>query len=459
VIALTHALRSLLMLALIAAPMLHSTTPMSISARLVRDINPAAASAAPIAFAHVNGTLFFAPYDGGMHSLTLWKSDRAALSAQRVKIVYPTNLTAVGDTLFFAGNDIATGTELWKSDGTTAGTVLVKDLETSIGYASFPSSLIDVDGTLFFLALGDSNTSVGLWKSDGTTAGTVLITKITTGYISGPMAALNGILYFVKVNGVNGRELWRSDGTAAGTVMVKDVNPGGPSLIGPLVLFNGALFFDAHSSAFGTELWRSDGTADGTTIVKDVIPGPDGSYPVRLSDINGELFFVANDPAYGRELWKSDGTTDGTVKVKTIAAGPVVSFSTQFANAGGTLFFTVDDSQGNAELWKSDGTTDGTLVVTKRASIDRLIPFGFNPEVLFIGYEVTTGFEIWQSDGTAVGTRLFQDIAPGVESSNPSFFIQVGSTIFFTADDGVHGVELWAIAAPPVFTYLPMLRT
>ena len=92
----------------------------------------------------------------------------------------PGSLTALGNTLYFSANDGVNGTELWKSDGTAAGTVLVKDIFPSVSWSSSPRYLTAVGNTLFFSAN----------------------------------------------DGVNGEELWRSDGTAAGTVLVKDIFPG-----------------------------------------------------------------------------------------------------------------------------------------------------------------------------------------------------------------------------------------
>ena len=85
--------------------------------------------------------------------------------------------------LFFIANDGIRGEELWKSDGTAAGTVLVRDIVSGIG-GSLPSNLVNVSGTL----------------------------------------------YFTAANSVGGRELWKSNGTAAGTVRVKDISPGGEQL-------------------------------------------------------------------------------------------------------------------------------------------------------------------------------------------------------------------------------------
>ena len=135
----------------------------------------------------------------------------------------PTNLVEVGGTLYFAAFDGVNGRELWKSDGTQAGTVMVKDIRPG-SLSSSPDKLTNVGGTLYFTA-NDGTSGTELWKSDGTEAGTVLVKDITpgSGSYSPPTNLINvgGILYFTASDGVNGRELWKSDGTEAGTVMVR----------------------------------------------------------------------------------------------------------------------------------------------------------------------------------------------------------------------------------------------
>ncbi len=92
---------------------------------------------------------------------------------------YPDQLTIVNGTLFFRANDGTNGTELWKSNGTEAGTIIVKDINPGSG-ASVPEHLTDVNGTLFFQA-GDSTNGFELWKSDGSEAGTIMIKDINPG--------------------------------------------------------------------------------------------------------------------------------------------------------------------------------------------------------------------------------------------------------------------------------------
>src|SRR5262249_26967227 len=148
---------------------------------------------------------------------------------------YPSCLTNVNGTLFFAAEDGVHGRELWKSDGTEAGTVLVKDIKPG-REGGLPTKGYDWHVT----AVGRSQSFVDddgvhgeeLWKSGGTKAGTVLVKDINPGargsrtrLDSEPMIDVNGILYFGADDGVHGRELWKSDGTEAGTVLVKDINP------------------------------------------------------------------------------------------------------------------------------------------------------------------------------------------------------------------------------------------
>ncbi len=126
------------------------------------------------------------------------------------ELLYPQFLTNVNGTLFFRAYDAAHGLELWKSDGTEAGTVLVKDIVPGTDHSS-PYELTDVNGTLFFLAY-DAAHGHELWKSDGTEAGTVLVKDIVPGTASSypySLTDVNGTLFFIANDGTGNSHLWK----------------------------------------------------------------------------------------------------------------------------------------------------------------------------------------------------------------------------------------------------------
>jgi ELWxxDGT repeat protein len=448
---------------------------------LVMDINPlvdVSPSSRPRYLTDVNGTLFFTATDTA-HGSDLWKSDGTAAGTVLVKDfnsgtlfprgLYPTNLTNVNGTLFFSADDGVNGRELWKSDGTDAGTVMVKDIFpgthlysafTSVPNESDPRDLTNVNGTLFFTA-DDGLHGREVWKSDGTAAGTVLVKDVNPAGANGSnypseLTNVNGTIFFEADDGVHGRELWKSDGSAVGTVLVLDINPGSSGSAGyGLTNVNGTLFFTAYNGQPGADLWKSDGTAAGTVLVKDVNPGTALIQPVNLTNVNGTLFFTQYDAA-GAELWKSDGTADGTVLVKNVYPGSptvnggVVATQDSLTNVNGTLFFAADDGVHGRQLWKSDGSAAGTVLVTDLSpGGDPRYLTNVNGTVFFSAYDGTPGYQdqayqVWKSDGTAAGTKVVQDIPnPNAFGQIPFHLTNVNGTLFFAADDGVHGLELW----------------
>jgi len=68
--------------------------------------------------------------------------------------------------------------------------------------------------------------------------------------------------------------------------------------------------------------------------------------------------------------------------------------------------------------------------------------------LFFTADDGLAGTELWRSDGTTAGTVLVEDIGPYPTESRPEFLTVVGGTLFFTAADGVHGRELWALHLP-----------
>ena len=500
-------------------------------ARLVKDIYPGPSDGNPYDLAPVGDMIFFIA-DDGIHGYELWKSDGTPEGTGMVKDIYPGeesglpefilksyryHLVELNGILYFSANDGVHGDELWMSDGTEEGTVLVKDIRDDEYRGSSISYLTISDGVLFFRA-DNSATGSELWMSDGTPDGTVLVHDICQGTYGSNLSDIvsyNGMILFSANDCLHGKELWQSDGTSSGTQMVKNIfadhqsyaEDGNPDY---LAVCNGSVFFRAENEN-GAELWSSNGTEGGTVQVLDIEPGEDGSWPKNLVCDGQNLLFTANTSVYGNELWKSDGTSPGTVLVKDISSGSASTDFSGFARTNTDVFFSAESAEFGIELWKTDGTEDGTLLVKDtRPGPTGGIPYYLSPigDTLYFsaatvsgefypigndfytqgsrqiwssnGTEETTAaltnvndvtddaliknitrvgdlvyfsiqkysgsnnfIELWRSDGTEEGTWKIENSYTNTEFIQLSEFTDINGTLFFSAYDGTYGEELW----------------
>ena len=375
---------------------------------------------------------------------------------------YPYNFTEVMGEMYFRASDGSSGTELWKSDGTAAGTVLVKDINPGCESSS-PEELTAAGSRIFFRARTMEH-GEELWVSDGTAAGTHLVVDLghgTDGY-GGPRsswpshfcAASDGTVFFTAEDINNERRLWRSDGTEAGTVLVENITEGGPLSPQSITAIGDQLFFSASSPSKGYELWKCETPDSVPEVVKDISPGTDGSFPESLTAVNGTLFFTAgNQYNYSwdyrnRELWKSDGTEMGTMQVTDIAPGSGTSDPYGMTEFNGELYFRARSSGYNYELWKADGMGSYSLVKDIYPGSNASYPYGFTVAgglLFFQASDGTHGYELWATDGTPNGTNLVADINPGSNGSDPYYFTSFNGQLYFAARDGDmdHGRELW----------------
>lgn len=424
----------------------------------------------------------------------LWITDGTKEGTKLVKDIYPGTTGAepqddfalLNGFLYFSASTPAEGRELWRTNGTEAGTTMVKDITPGPGGSALKGRF-DIGSTGSYLLLNVTTLATGyeLWRSDGTDAGTFLLKDINPGTASSNPAAYqvyNGTVLFWAERDAEGRELWRTDGTEAGTQLVKDIRTGTASSINTgfpmlnasiLYPFNNRMLFIANDGASGDEIWTTDGTEAGTHLLADINPGPEGSFysmnapfaSMFLSvAMNGKLYFTAYKESIGAELWETDGTTGGTKLFKEILPGmdggiPYLMPNFKFDNTTGWpvhqgpvfYFLFGQPADGGVELWKSNGTDAGTVKVETIKTTDSDFNGGsyvYTASGFYFSVDDGVhGGELWKSDGTESGTKLVIDLNPFIDfsdgtpqSSDISFFpFTINNFILFTATDGDNG--------------------
>lgn len=376
----------------------------------------------------------------------------------------------------FAAISPTFGSELWITDGTIAGTRLVRDIYPGKTSSEPHDDFALLNGALYFTA-STANEGREIWRTDGTEAGTSLVKDIVTGpggsALKGryDISSTGSYLLFNSTTAATGYELWRSDGTDAGTYLLKDINPnGGSSTPSAFHVYNGIVLFWAETADEGRELWRTDGTVGGTSLVKDIRTGPSSSintgFPMPnvsvLYPFNNRMLFMADDGISGEEIWTTDGTTAGTYRLQDINAGPDRSFVSLPSSVvlNGKLYFAAYQQGSGSELWETDGTTAGTKLFKEiLPGLDGGFPF-LMPNFKFngtsswpvhqgsyfyfmFGLPANGGVELWKSDGTDAGTVKVKVINTLESDFGNLSYVYTSAGLYFSVDDGVHSDELW----------------
>ncbi|MEQ9101762.1 MAG: choice-of-anchor D domain-containing protein [Imperialibacter sp.] len=387
-------------------------------------------------------------YESGLYSTGIFKYNLISGSLEEVWSSSNTEIIrampTISEIIYFSFDS-----ELWKTDGSAAGTELVKTLDGNlrgtIGGYEMPN------GDIVFFA-SDVEHNYEIWKTNGTELGTTLLKDIYPGIISSyPLSPViyNEELFFSAADDKHGTELWKTDGTESGTVMLLDANTqykniqmesstvtteglfftsginsqGKPNLYktssedhleqlafesGALVLAEFSNFVTYNDLPFifvkniGIEgsafLGLAKYSDDKLEIVKEISGG------ISLRNVGDKLFFPANSPGTGRELWVSDGTTEGTYEITDIAPDQDDAFDT-------------DDDDFHIEK--------------------------FNEKYFFSANDQSNGYELWVSDLTPEGTTLIKDINPGSNNSKPRDFTIFDSQLLFLAENASNKSSIW----------------
>lgn len=457
--------------------------PTSATFGLLKNIAPDLGYSNPQSLINVGGTLYFSAF-GETTGRELWRVADPNIGAELVADLAagatgsnPTELTAFNGKLVFAALPTGSPTPkvLYISDGTPAGTHPLKDLGPGTNLI-YSSCLSVVGNRIYFIASGSDGKGFGAWISDGTDAGTVDINPGGMSYggcapgVPGFAAAGSKVL-FQASDAPRGSELWRTDGTVAGTTFLRDIVPGAPgsSPTRFVSIGNHACFSAKQDGANDEEPWCSDGTAQGTVSLGDLNSGSDGSQPLSFTRVGNALVFSAfSPPTYNRRMWRSDGTLDSAVPLSS-GYNPMyslVGLQTQtFPGSGTRPDPPRAEFDGNLIYYSCEGTTSklciqdvrpgfeailgGLFVIasgTNSGGIDQLHVFP-GGDALMSCWTATAGRELCRFNSASGAADVpLADIAPGAASSSPEQITLVGDNIYFTADDGAHGRELWALS-------------
>lgn len=429
---------------------IRSQTPV-----LIKDISPGSSHSNPLYMTAFGDRVFFIA-DDGEHGQEPWISNGTESGTSMILDMYPgTNepfyarnpLVAEG-LVYFIGNDGINGGELWVTDGSAEGTRMLKDLHPGKSPSMLDLSfMVEMGGMVYFApregggGIPDTR-GIELWKTDGTTEGTVIVKDIVPGAHSSlvdHIVATNNLIYFAAQNDEFGNELWVSDGTEEGTVMVADINKGTSfSLPKGLTVAGSYIYFFADDGIHGRELWRTDGTGDGTILVKDIKPGEGSSNPDYMLGLsNGMVFFNADDGVSGDELWVSSGPESTTLI--DINPGEKDSGPRFFTLADGKVVFSADEETYGREVWVSEGTAETTLLA---ADINEGSSPSFPANFISTGSVayIATNQGVWRSNGTVSGTYSLTHREQGVDGIRGLAY--GGNTLFFNGNGFDVGGEL-----------------
>ncbi len=451
------------------------TSPAGPASQLLDSLElPCADPARPCQFGNGQVT-FFQEQDFGFSESALWRTDGTPLGTLELLPsaaqpgVEPFQLLGVlAGSLVFVGEPPA-GTSssrpfLWMSDGTPSGTLSQGELNAFDPGFGFVSPTV-IGGAIYFLYQLTSN-AAEIWRTDGTLAGTERLASVDLGFGdpkptfsvagsdvlffapspsfglrlhrlpggNGPAETLRAFpcshsprdlplrtatfqdeVYFFTCESFDEAALWKSDGTAAGTVEVASFPGWRIPFEGPdpqLVAATGGVFFTAALPDTGIELWFTDGSAEGTQMVREIRPGALTSHPFLLAAAGNRVIFRADDGIHGAELWVSDGTEAGTRLLHDINPGPGSSLPTGGDLAaqviGDRLWFPANDGLHGTEPWSLPLALDGPACADTPRGLclqdDR-----FRAEIFWRDFQGGTGFGQPTSLTSDTGTFWFFD--------------------------------------------------
>jgi ELWxxDGT repeat protein len=271
-----------------------------------------------------------------------------------------------GNKMFFPAREIGDGVELWVTDGSESGTSKLKDFNPGVSNSSFPNSFVSPDNRKIFFRGTVQGINSRVCVTDGTSNGSFL-TEIGASNL--PNIYLNGFYYYTSpslISGLN-NSINKLDTATLASSIVLDTDPenqtGVPQLIttyGDSVLLYTA--FDDTVHHFYTLNVNTNSVSQ--------LPELGIAYPQLISPKyffiipnSNKVLFAAMDETVGREIWVCDGTEVRLLKDIELGLGNSnLNNDPYFYSLNNTVYFTAFRTGNGVEMFKTDGTTEGTEI-------------------------------------------------------------------------------------------------
>ena len=357
----------------------------------------------------------------------------------------PTNFFSLGNRVLFIAGSREHGAELWRTDGTAAGTTLLKDIQP--GPIGSHPRLLAIVGNRALLAAGTATTGEELWVTDGTPDGTILLGDLAAGRIGsapGNPVVIDGVTHFSARVGTPAApsspadtlpfRLLSTDGTPAGTANIAD------GLTSPIQVGRRVLFA-APTSAASTdiELFALDLDTSARTLIADLLPGSvNGSIPANLTVWDGNLAFTLTTDASGPQIWLLNLTTATAQRLTNLSNTPNSGGPAQLTILNNRLYFTADTPDAGREAWVIDDTPFGASMLPELApGAQSSFPQGFTAldatRVIYSGFVPSSGHELAVTGGTPATTSLVRDIGSNLGGSSGGQLTAAAGRLYFTA--------------------------
>jgi ELWxxDGT repeat protein len=387
-----------------------------------------------IGFEVGNNILYFVVANYQTATQELWRSDGTEAGTTRIissqsygRFISPLHFYL--GNLYFVVQDALHGSEIWKSDGTANGTTIIKDINPGPDN-SVSIALTEVNGKVIFIANEiKTNTGIELWATNGTAPGTKLLKDInktktddSSPMDGSPAASLKDQIVFAAFENVHGRELYISDGTKKGTRLLNDITSGkSGSSPGYFYAKNDEVYFVAYPNDFNhPTIYRTNGKPQGLKKIATYYKDVNDQTILKVTDKGLVFFIVRNQVSHNNELWRSNGSLSGTIKIADKLASELIE------TVGNTVYFMAGDFANGTKLWKSDGSIAGTKEFWNTPAFTYRM-FAFRDRLYFVTVDANT--TLWKTNGTTNGTVRLTDI-PGPFSFVLSMIS--GETLYFT---------------------------